>query len=255
MSQDKINIRQQLIRHEMAVRAAGVAVATLLLILVGLIPLFGSASSQLNKIETRDKELTLLEQKVAVLSQIDQEVLKQRTQVIKAALPENKDVIAYLSAIDGLSRELGLSFGGITVSPGEVSGNSNAAPARGSRASRQRQVSQLNVLDTDIKITGSRDGIYAFLRQVEQTLPLMQITNVVVDNVQPDLYSMTLSLGMLWSPSVEGDLKGKIELFTESEEQYFQRLSGFRTYRANTAGIIDSATGQETIKPNLFEQD
>lgn len=254
MNQESVSLRQQLIRHQMVVRAAGVTVAAVLVILIGLMPLFRSASTLLGKIDTRNKELTLLTQKVAVLSQIDQEVLKQRTQVIKRALPENKDVIAYLSAVDGLSRELGLSFGGITVAPGEVSGTTTT-PTRGSRASRQRQVSQLNVLDTDIKITGNRDGIYAFLRQVEQTLPLMQVTNVTVDNIQDDLFSMTLSLGMLWSPSVESDLRGKIELFTESEEQYFQRLNVFRTYSANTAGIVDEQTGEAVIKPNLFQQD
>lgn len=233
MSEEKVSLRQQLIRHQVAVKAIGVAMATLVILLVGLWPLIRSAGTLLKKIETRGKEEELLSKKVAVLSQIDQQILKERTKVIKAALPEKKDVIAYLGAVDGMSKELGLSFGGITVVPGDVSGESQKT--NGVRSKNTRKVALLNVLDTNIKITGTRDGIYAFLRQVEQTLPLMQVTDVMVTKLEDDLYSMTLSLGMLWSPTPSMDLKGAISLFTEQEEKYFQKLNVFRTYTGSNS--------------------
>ncbi len=236
MSQDKISLRQQLIRHELAVKAAGVVGAGLVILSVGLWPLFSSAGDHLRKIESRSTELEQLSRKVGLLSQIDQAILKERTRVIKAALPETKDVVAYLQAVDGLSKELGLAFGGITVTPGEVSGAAQK-PTSG-RTKATRQVSALNVLDTEIKITGNRDGIYAFLRQVEQTLPLMQISDLVVTKIGEDQYSMSLSLGMLWAPTPAIDLKGAITLFNEKEEAYFQRLNTFGSYSgsSNVAG-------------------
>ena len=232
MSEEKVSLKQQLIRHEMAVKAGAVVVASLFVLAIGLWPLLQSSGSLLKKIESRSKEEAQLSKKVSILSQIDQNVLKDRTKVIKEALPETKDVIAYLSAVDGLSKELGLSFGGITVAPGDVSGESQKPTSGRSKATRK--VAALNVLDTDIKITGTRDGIYAFLRQVEQTLPLMQVSDVVVNKIEEDLFSMSLSLGMLWAPTPEVDLKGAISLFTEKEEVYFQKLNVFRTYGGTT---------------------
>lgn len=245
-NETNITLRQQLIRHQVALKAVGIALVSVMIILVGLVPLFKSAGASLRKIEARQKEEKLLSQKVAILSQIDQTVLTERTKVIKAALPESKDVIAYLGAVDGLSKELGLSFGGITIAPGDVSGKAETKAGK-----NKRTVSELNVLDTDIKISGTKDGIYAFLRQVEQTLPLMQVADVSVQVADEDLYTMTLSLGMLWSGTPETDLKGAITLFNEKEESYFQRLNSFRLYPASR---VETAVA-EVGKTNLFQQD
>ncbi len=233
---EKINLRQYTIRHQMVVRAALIFLACLVLIMVGLLPLFRTAGTNLKKIQTRQKEEQALSQKVSLLSQIDPKVLEDRAKIIKTALPENKDVIAYLAAVDGLSKELGLSFGGITVNPGEVSGSGAATKTKG----KSRTVGTLQVLDTQIKIMGSKDGIYAFLRQVEQTMPLMQVADVSVTSIGEDQYTLSLSLGMLWAPVGESDLKGAINLFTEKEENYFQKLATFKTYLANTATQSES---------------
>lgn len=249
MSGENVSLRQQLIRHQIAFKAVGVLAATVVILLIGLWPLFKSAGALLRKIETRGKEEEALSKKVAILTQIDQQVLKERTKIIKAALPETKDVIAYLGAVDGLSKELGLSFGGITVAPGDVSGESQKSGS--GRSKNTRKVALLNVLDTDIKITGTRDGIYAFLRQVEQTLPLMQVSDVVVTKLEEDLYSMTLSLGMLWAPTPTIDLKGAISLFTEKEEDYFQKLNVFKTYSGSS--VAESSLVNEG-RVDLFRQ-
>lgn len=244
---EKPTLRQYMIRHQMMVRASMVLLATIVLLIVGLFPLFRTAGMTLKKIETRQKEEKSLSQKVSLLSQIDQTVLKDRSRVIKAALPENKDVIAYLSAVDGLSKELGLSFGGITVAPGEVSGSGATAKAKG----KSRTVGTLQVLDTQIKILGSKDGIYAFLRQVEQTMPLMQVADVNVTSIGEEQYSLSLTLGMLWAPVGESDLKGAITLFTEKEENYFQKLATFRSYKATVENDLNVGLSG---KADLFQE-
>lgn len=240
-------LRSELIKHQTAVKATGVALAIVLMLTMGLIPLVRGAGSKLKKIKTREAEAAALSKKITILSQIDQEVLKQRSSTIKTALPDNKDVVSYLRTIDGLSKELGLSFGGITISPGQVSGNDTQ-----SKTSKKntRTIAKLNVLDTDIKINGNKDGIYAFLRQVEETLPLMQISNVSITSTNPDQYSMSLSLGMLWAPSSTIDLKGAITLFNEKEEAYFQKLNKFRTYDQIAVTSGGSVVGG---KNDLFE--
>lgn len=250
-SQEQLSLRQQLIRHQVAVKAGLITMGSILLILVGLWPLVQSSGTLLRKIETRDKEAKALSQKVSLLSQIDQNVLAERTNTIKRALPENKDVISYLTALDGLSKELGLSFGGIVVSPGTIKSAEAESKKKTSGKTTGRTAGRLEVLDTTIKITGEQSAIYDFLRQVEQTLPLMQVSDVNVTTLGQGQYAVTLTLGMLWAPTPPSDLKGAISLFTEREEDYFQRLAGFRSYVFTpNAGESDGLT-----KLNLFEQD
>lgn len=247
MKNDGITLRQLMIRHSIAIKAVGVGLVTLIILLVGLFPLFGSANKTLKKIEVRQVEAETLANKVSILTQMDEAVLKERAKIIKQALPESKDVIAYLSAMDGLSKELGVSFGGITIAPGDISGDENKSSAK---TKNSRKVSSLNVLDTDIKITGTSDGIYAFLRRVEQTLPLIQVSDVKVNKLGEDAYTMSLSLGMLWAPLQQSDLKGTITLFNEKEEEYFQKLNSFRVYTNNIAASESTETARQN---NLFE--
>lgn len=248
---ENIKFGQVWARHQVAIKAMAIVVVSLILILVALLPLFETAGSTLKKINNRQAEADALEAKVSILTRIDQEILKIRAETIKRALPETKDIVVYLSAIDGLSRELGLSFGGVTISPGEISASEpTQANAKNKKSSRsKRENTKLNILDTDIKITGDKRGIYAFLRSVEETLPLMQISNVSIANLGGEQYSMTLSLGMLWAPYQEVDLKGKISLFTEKEEGFFQKLATFKVYSNPVAEINPSLGG----KTNLFE--
>ena len=218
--------KKSMIRHQLLLRAIVVDVVIILLTMVGLLPMISSANTNLKKIETRTKDQEALVNKVAILSKIDQSVLQERTQIIKLALPEKKDVVAYLASIDGLSRELGLSFGGITLSPGDVSETGKGKDAKDGVKTR----TPFQVLDTEVKIVGSREGIYSFLRLVEQALPLMQVADVKVTSSGVDNFTMSLSLGMLWAPYIENNLKGVVTLFNEKEESYFQKLLTYKRY-------------------------
>ncbi len=93
-------------------------------------------------------------------------------------------------------------------------------------------VKGVHVLETEIKINGSREKIYEFLRVLESTSPLMQIKNVQVSSlgVSEDSYALALKLGMLWASRDVGNTAGVVELFTEKEENYFQELAQLRKF-------------------------
>jgi len=231
----------------MLVKAIVVDLVAVVIILGGILPTIGKIQSNTSKIETRAKEEKILSEKVVLLSQIDKAVLKERAQIIQEALPEKKDVIAYLGAIDGLSRELGLSFGGIILNPGDVSGANDVSSKT---KKKTKQVGGLQILDTDVKITGSKDGIYTFLKLVEQALPLMQVANVKISSAGTDNYTLALSLGMLWAPYSQGDVKGAVSLFNEKEEASFQRLSSYKRYDGTVSET--DITGMPIGKSDLF---
>lgn len=224
------SINQYIVRHQLLAKAAAVGAAGLLLIIVGVIPLVSRIGKNTDKIRVREKEEKALVDKVTLLTQLDANVLAERMKVLDLALPPRKDVVAYLAAIDGLARELGLSFGGLSLSPGEVSGQSTTASAPS--GNKRSNANGLQTLDTTIKMKGNEEGIYTFLRNVEQTLPLMQIKDVKVSVIGVDQYSLSLSIGMLWAPAVASDVKGAVALFNDQEEEYFASLSGYRSYRS-----------------------
>lgn len=220
-----------IVRHQFLARAMGVGLATVVLLLAAVIPLVSAISRNAQKIETRGREAQALADKVNILTQLDQTVLQERLAVLDSALPPRKDVVAYLASIDGLSRELGLSFGGLSITPGEVTDKPEAKTS--AKASAKKVPAGLQTLDTVIKVKGSEASIYAFLRSVEQTLPLMQIEDAKVSGLSGGQLSLSLSLGMLWAPSASADVKGAVSLFNEKEEGYFQTLSTYKSYKAD----------------------
>ena len=230
-----------LVRHGLAVRAAAVAALTAVLLIFAVIPLVNAIDRGLTQVGAKQQQANDLTDKVTILTGLDPNVLANRVMTLDAALPPRKDILLYLSSLDGLSRDLNLNFGGIALAPGELTptaGQTKATPG-------------LHSLDTTVKISGSGENIYAFLRTVEQTLPLMLIKNVKVDVAGADAYGLTLNLGMLWADPGVGNVNGPITLFTDKEQAYFTTLQGYHQYQTLTSAPV--ATGAATTGPrDLF---
>lgn len=229
-------------RHKTLVSAIIVGAIACLLAFGAVIPLFQRIVQLSTKIEAKNKEKEEIERRVSILTQLDVNVLAERVAVLDRALPPKKDILLYLAAINGLSNELGLSFGGINLAPGELT------EATGSGKKNIAQ-SGLSSLETEIKIQGDQDKIYAFMRAIEEVVPLMQIDDIKVTVVGDNQYSLSLTLGMLWAPSATEQIKGPVTLFGEQEEKYFQQLAGFRDY----PGIVEQLNPENAeTKSDIF---
>lgn len=237
---------KQLVRHGMAVKAAAVMLASLILVIFVIVPLYSNISVVGKKIKGREKEAADLSNRVSILTGLDREVLRQRVDVLDAALPPKKDVLLYLSAVDGLSRELGLTFSGISLAPGDVSDASSSASTR---KKVDDTVPGVHSLETDVKMGGNKDSIYSFLRAIEQSLPLMQVKDAKVSVTNGDNYSLSLRLGMLWASGDLANVKGAISLFDDKEEGYFQQLSSYRKF---VPIVRDNSQPTVGAKSNLF---
>ncbi len=222
-----------LVRHGLLVRGVSIFVSAALLVLFAAIPLVVNIQKALSQLSAKQKQSSDLSSRVAILTGLDPQVLSDRVKIMDAALPPGKDLLLYLSALDGLSRDLNLNFGGISLSPGTLTPQAGASAARATPG--------LHTLDTTVKITGSKDNVYSFLRAVEQTLPLMLIKDVKVTVSGPDSFDLTLDLGMLWADSSVGNVNGPITLFTDKEQAYFTTLQSYHQYPALTD--VPVATG------------
>lgn len=211
------------------------------MILIAIVPLYQSASKIAGKIKTKSTELKGLQDKVSILSKLDPNVLNERVSVLDSALPPRKDVLLYLSAIDGLSRELGLTFGGLSLVPGDIT------EASGSAKKAMMTDNGLQSLETEIKIRGGQESVYTFLRMIESVLPLMQIKDVKVSVLGDDQYSLSLTLAMLWADPAVVDVKGPVTLFGVEEDKYFTQLAEYRSFEAITV-----VPAQGEVKHDLF---
>ncbi len=229
--------------HKSLAMAIGIGVAAVLLVFVAMIPIYQNASKLLKQIKQKSTELEALTSKVSILSQLDPNVLQQRVVWIDKALPPRKDILLYLTSIDGLSRELGLTFGGLTLVPGDITEASASASAK-----KTAKAAGLQNLETEIKMRGSEENVYAFLRKVEEVLPLMQIGDIKVSILGEDQYSLTLKLGMLWAEPATADVKSQVTLFGEKEEKYFSQLASYRQFEP----VIVSASSKSAGKTDLF---
>lgn len=210
-------------KHKNLALAIGTALASLILVYVAVLPIYRNGSELLGQIKTRSTELESSTNKVSILSKLDPNVLKERVNVLDSALPPRKDVLLYLTSIDGLSRELGLTFGGLELAPGDIT------EASGSAQSNKR-VQGVQSLDTELKMSGGQESIYTFLRTIEGVLPLMLIKDVNVSILGNEQYSLALTLSMLWAEPATIDVKGPVTLFGAEEDKYFQQLSQYRRF-------------------------
>lgn len=235
------------VRHGFLAKAVLVALLVVVVLSTITVPFFTNATEINSKITIKKKESQELANKVSVLSGLDESVLDERVTVLDKALPPKKDVVLYLSTIDGLSRELNLNFGGISISPGEVTEASEAASKNKKVVVEQPG---LHILETDIEFTGSKENIYSFLRLIEESAPLMQIKDARVNGLTEENFGLSLKLGMLYALTDVKQIKGPISLFDSTEEKYFQDLSAFRRYETlSNLSVQDTDLG----KTDLFE--
>ena len=97
-------------RHKTMMMASGIGLASLVLIFMAVMPIYQSTNTLLPKIKTKSSEAEALKIKVSILSKWIQ-LFCRRGKCTRQCPPPRKDVLLYLSAINGLSSEVGLKFG------------------------------------------------------------------------------------------------------------------------------------------------
>lgn len=225
-----------------------VSLAVLVLFLV-VLPSLSVSGSLADKLTNRRKEQESLEEKVRVLGSLDLQLLNQRLEVLDRALPPRKDVVLYLSTVDGLSRELELSFTGLSLAPGDVTEASESAKAESGKPRRTELAKGVQTLETEIKVNGRQERIYEFLRTIENSAPLMQVKDVKVAPIGSEGdYALTLRLGMLWAAKDVGEIRGAVTLFTDKEEKYFAQLTTLRSFQVlENLAALAQGLGKEDL--------
>ncbi len=242
--------------HNFLTKAIAIGGASLLLILIGIVPMMSKFIKTKQLLKQERNKLEILTKKVVVADNLDQNILEERVKLLNKVLPPTKDVVIYLNTLDSLAKEMNLSLGDVSLSPGIIYEDEESKQEQNKSKPKINQQGW-QVLETELRIVGARDDIYDFLRQVEKTAPLMVIRDVQMSRVGSKLnksnnFILTLKLGMVYAtPRKDQILKGEIKLLTKEDEKVIAEVRNLKSYPLEFATSSISTERQE--RNNLFE--
>jgi Tfp pilus assembly protein PilO len=218
------------------------------LLIVLLIVVFGPVLSLLNERLSSNRQLNVefskLAAKIETLEGIDEDLTTQRVNKMEEVFPSTKPVVKLLSALNQLSSNNNLSFGGVTLRPGSLSEKNTA------------KESPLADLQFSFEVSGSFDSISIFLTSLEKVAPLMKIDNVglaikskpLVER-EATLVTANISVSAYYQapPASLGGVSAAVKLLSREDEVLLSRLFSFESFGT----VIPTAP---TGNLNLFQE-
>lgn len=212
-------------------------------LVLGII-VFGPTLSNFQKVIRVNKqqktELNDLEKKLQILEGIDKNLITDRVKKMEIVFPSDKPIVELLSSLSQLSAKHGLGFGGVSLSPGSLT-------------EEKKGETDLSDLTFGFEVSGEFNNVLKFLRELENTAPLMKIdkvgltikTNPLLDNI---MITADIDVSAFYQPAPKslGSISQPVKLLSRSEEAILSRLFNFTKFQA----VLPVA---QTGKTNLFD--
>jgi Tfp pilus assembly protein PilO len=211
-----------------------------------------AAAKLIERLQTKrqlEKRLSQLETKFEVLSGIDSILIDNRVRQMEAVFPSEKPIVELMGSLSQLALENGLTFGGITLSPGSLSQEESKTK------NKKANPEGLFDLRFGFQVGGDFDKISQFLAALENTSPLMKIESVGMSIKTNPLFEREATLVVAEievlayyqaPPKTLGSVDKPVKLLSKNEELLLNKLVGFRTF---PFVIPQAPSGKE----NLFE--
>lgn len=214
-------------------------------LVLGII-VFGPTLSNLHKVIRVNKqqktELNKLEKKLQILEGIDKNLITDRVKKMEMVFPSDKPIVELLSSLSQLSAKHGLSFGGVSLSPGALT-------------DEKKGKTDLSDLTFSFEVGGEFSSVLKFLRELENTAPLMKIDKVgLMIKTNPLLgiintvVTANIDVSAFYQPAPKslGGISQPVKLLSRSEEVILSRLFNFTKFQA----VLPSV---QTGKTDLFD--
>ncbi|OIP03394.1 hypothetical protein AUK18_02125 [Candidatus Beckwithbacteria bacterium CG2_30_44_31] len=216
-------------------------------LVLGII-VFGPTLSNLHKVIKVNKqqktELNKLEEKLQILEGIDKNLITDRVKKMEMVFPSDKPIVELLSSLSQLSAKHGLSFGGVSLSPGALT-----------KTEEKKAETDLSDLTFSFEVGGEFNSVLKFLRELENTAPLMKIdkvgltikTNPLFDIITT-MVAADIDVSAFYQPAPKslGGISQPVKLLSRSEEAILSRLFNFTKFQAVLPVV-------QTGKTDLFD--
>ena len=132
----------------------------------------------------KEEKLIRLKKKSGELLALDDQDLISRVETIERIFPSKKPVLNLIASVSSLSEDKGVSFQGIELTPGLISGGAPVATESGSREE----------FSISFGVIGVLDKVFLFMRSLEKTTPVMKIDSFVIDLVSGETVEVTFDV-------------------------------------------------------------
>ena len=203
-------------------------------------PTLSSLQRRLKVNKQQKTELNKLENKLQILEGIDKNLITDRVKKMEMVFPSDKPIVELLSNLSQLSAKHGLSFGGVSLNPGSLT-------------DEKKGEADLSDLTFGFEVGGEFNNVLNFLRELENTAPLMKIdkvgltikTNPLLDNIMI-IADINVSAFYQPAPKSLGGISQPVKLLSRSDEVILSRLFNFTKFQVILPGV-------QTGKTNLFD--
>ena len=167
-------------------------------------------------LRNKKEKLSRLTEKATLLEGFDEYELKKKVVVAEKALPSKKAIAEILATLSSLSSQSGVSFVGINISPGKL------IPEKSGKL----------VFQASFK--GSKEDLKAFLRKLDEVLPVMGVVSLGVKGE-----TLSLKIESYFSPPPEslGKIDVPLSKISQLEEDTYRKIAQFKDFEEKLPSV------------------
>lgn len=169
-----------------------------------------------DEVNTTQAQIAVLQQNISFINSLNKNTLNDQLQAVSDALPPEKNFGLMLQAISIAAQTSGVSVGDYSFQVGNV----------GSKAAKGAPVASgpngVSSVPLTVVVTGSLDGIIRFVKSLETTLPLSEVTRV---NGSGQTVSITLQFYNGAFPAVKYAADTQLSPLSSVKVHQIQQLS------------------------------
>jgi hypothetical protein len=207
-----------------------------------VLPEFKKVADLTRQSKIEKEKLMALGVKLADLEGIEEVVLSEKVDFSLAALPRNKEVMKTISLFNSLAQLTQTQVDSLEVAPGEIATESPTMVGP-----------DLENLTLRLKLSGENlQQLVDFLNQVEQSLPLMNITTFRL-NSAGDFSSSQLMVASYFSslPSSLDKIEAPLKKITKEDELVLDSIKNFKKPQLALMEVPE-ATGTSSVRTDPF---
>ncbi len=202
----------------------GVIIVVVLCVFFGLLPAVTKIKEMRASVSDLSSQVSVLQQKAAILESIDEETYKNYLADLALAVPTDKSLTSLFSTIDGLSRETGVTLSDFTLSrPGTI------ATESAKRLSNDERKLGSSLLPFTLTVTGTYEQIRKF---VEYAVSVRRFFRIRYFSISFDEKKETISVHMGMDayyaplPTNLGSASQSVEGITQSDQSVIEKVMG-----------------------------
>jgi len=162
----------------------------------------------------KEEKLGRLETKSGALLALDDQDLTSRVEAVERIFPSKKPVLNLIASVSSLSTDEGVSFQGIELQPGLISGEAPvAAEAEGKEE-----------FSISFSVIGDLDKVFSFMGNLEKTTPVMKVDSFAIDLVSGETVEVTFDVTVYFQkpPETIGKVDFPLPVLTDMDPVFAQ---------------------------------